>query len=77
MIRNKAELKSKITEKMENKATEFIENLDLADEDFTIDTIEDIMMRFNEETNQITIETVNETIASFDESKIIAKKKKK
>jgi len=77
MIKNKAELKRRIKEKLENKATEFIDELDLSEEEFTIDTIEDIMMRFNDETNQIMIETVNETIASFDETNIISKKKKK
>ena len=77
MIKNKSELRRKIKEKLENKATEFIDDLDLPDEEFTIDVIEDIMMRFNEETNQIIIETVNETIASFDETNIISKKKKK
>ena len=77
MIKNKAELKIKINEKLEEKASDFIDNLDLSDEEFTIETIEDIMMRFSKETNQIMIEAVNETLSLFDESKIIAKKKKK
>jgi lipoate-protein ligase A len=77
MIKNKSELKQKIKEKLEMKASEFIDNLELSEEDFTIEAIEDIMMRFSKETNQIMIEAVNETLSSFDESKIIAKKKKK
>jgi hypothetical protein len=77
MIKNKAELKNRISEKLERKATDFIEDLDLPDEEFTIETIEDIMMNFSKETNQIMIEAVNEALASFDESNIIAKKKKK
>ena len=77
MIKNKSELKQKINEKLEMKASEFIDNLELSEEDFTIEAIEDIMMRFSKETNQLMIEAVNETLSLFDESKIIAKKKKK
>ena len=78
MIKNNDELKRKLKEKLDKKAEEFIDGLNITnDEDFTIDTIEYIMTRFNEETNQIVIDSVNEAIASFDEKKIIDKKNKK
>ena len=75
MLKNKEDLKQKLREKLNKKAEEFIEDLDI--EEFTIDTIEDIMSRFNTESKQIVIDTVNDSIASFDEKKIIDKKNKK
>ena len=75
MLKNKEELKQSLKKKLDKKADEFIDNLDI--EEFTIDTIEGIMTRFNLESNQIVIDTVNEAIASFDEKKIINKKNKK
>lgn len=79
MIKNNDKLKEQVKEKLDRKAEEFIDDLNISSEteDFTIDTIEDIMTRFNKEANQIVIDAVNEAIASFDEKKIIAKKKKK
>ena len=76
MIKNKTELKRKIKEELNQRADELIESLDGGEEEFTIDTIEDIMTRFNAESKQIAIDTVNEVIASFDEDKIINKKNK-
>jgi len=75
MIKNREELKEKIKKSLEEKAEKFIEELNMSDEEFTIDAIEDIMTRFTEDTNQIMLESVNEAIASFDESQIISKKK--
>ncbi|MCL2522766.1 MAG: hypothetical protein FWE36_07920 [Erysipelotrichales bacterium] len=77
MIKNTEELKRKIKEKLNQKADAFIDSLEKQSdtEDFTIDTIEDIMTRFNEDSHKMVIDTVNEVIASFDEKKIIAKKK--
>ena len=79
MIRNGEELKKRVKEKLDKRADEFIDNLTITSEteEFTIDTIEDIMTRFNKEANQIIIDSVNEAIASFDEKNIIAKKNKK
>ena len=79
MIRNKDELKEKIKKELDKKAEEFVDNLaDTSEtEEFTIDTIEEIMTRFNSESKQIIIETVNEAISSFDEKEIINKKNKK
>ena len=79
MIKNSKELKEKIRKKLDEKAKELIDNLDkVSDTDeFTIDTIEDIMTRFNVESKQITLETINEAINSFDEKKIIDKKNEK
>jgi len=76
MIKNTEELKAKIRQRLDEKANELIENLGLSSEsdEFTIDTIEDLMTRFNAESKQITLETINEAIASFDESRIITKK---
>ena len=76
MIRNSEDLKAKIRQRLDEKANELIENLDLSSEsdEFTIDTIEDLMTRFNAESKQITLETINEAISSFDESRIIKKK---
>ena len=78
MIKNRKELKQEIKKRLDQKADELIDNLDLTSntEDFTIDTIEDIMTRFNTESKQIALDTVNEVIASFDENKIIGKKNK-
>jgi len=78
MIKNKEELKSKIKEELDKKSEEMINSLDNSeDEDFTIDTIEDVMTRFHIESKQIVIDTINEAIASFDEKEIISKKNKK
>ena len=77
MLKNKEKLKIKVKEKLDLKAEELIDSMDCPDEEFTIDTIEDIMTRFNLETNQIVIDAVNEAIALFDEKKIITKKNKK
>ena len=77
MLKNKEELKIKVKEKLNKKAEELIDSMDCENEDFTIDTIEDIMTRFNTESKQIVIDTVNEAIASFNEKKIIDKKNKK
>ena len=74
MLKNKEELKKKVKEKLDKKADELIESMDCSDEEFTIDTIEDIMTRFNLDSRQIVVDTVNEAIASFDEKKIIDKK---
>ena len=70
-------LKNKIKEKLDKKAEELIEAMDCSDEEFNIDTIEDIMTRFNDESKEIVIETINEAVASFDEKEIINKKNKK
>ena len=51
-----------------------INSLDSRDEEFSIDTIEDIITRFNTESKQIVVETINEAIAPFDEKEIITKK---
>ena len=77
MIKNKEELKKKVKENLDRKADELIESMDCEDEEFTIDTIEDIMTRFNKDSKQIVIESINEAIASFDESRIIDKKNRK
>jgi len=77
MIKNKEELKKKVKEALDKKAEEMVESLDCGEDDFTIDTIEDIMTRFNNDSKQIVIDTVNEAIASFDEKDIINKKNKK
>lgn len=77
MIKNKEELKKEIKEKLEKKAESLVESMDCSDEEFTIENIENIMSRFNLETRQIAIDTINEAIASFDESKIIDKKNKR
>jgi hypothetical protein len=78
MLKNKEELRAKIKENLDKKADAFIDNLDSTSDtdEFTIDTIEDIMTRFNKESQDIVIASVNEAIASFDESKIITKKNK-
>ncbi|MDD4187409.1 MAG: hypothetical protein PHX04_01365 [Bacilli bacterium] len=78
MIKNKESLKKQIKEKLDIKADELIESMDCCDgEEFIIDSIEDIMTRFNVDSKQIVIDTVNEAISSFDENKIINKKNKK
>lgn len=76
MIKNKDDLKEKIKNKLNRKAEEFVDKLVSASDtdEFTIDTIEEIMTRFNSESKQIIIETVNGTISSFDEREIINKK---
>jgi predicted house-cleaning noncanonical NTP pyrophosphatase (MazG superfamily) len=74
MIRNKEDLKKQVKEKLDKRADELIDSMDCNEEDFTIDTIEDIMTRFNADSKQIVVETINESIASFDEKKIINKK---
>ena len=70
-------MKNQVKLKLDRKAEELIDSMDCSDEEFTIDTIEDIMTRFNAESKQIVIDTINEAIASFDEKKIITKKNKK
>ena len=77
MIRNKEELKREIKLKLEKKADELVESMDCDDEQFTIDAIESIMTKFNLESKQIAIDTVNDAIASFDERNIISKKNRK
>ena len=77
MIRNKEELKREIKLKLEKKAYELVESMDCDDEQFTIDAIESIMTKFNLESKQIAIDTVNDAIASFDERNIISKKNRK
>ena len=77
VIKNKNELKIKVKEKLDKKANELIDSIDCSDEDFNIDTIEDIMTRFNVDSKQIVLDTINEAIASFDEKKIIDKKNRK
>ena len=74
MIKNSTELKICLKAKLDKKADELIDSMNCDDEEFTIDTIEDIMTRFNVDTKQIVVDTVNEAIASFDERKIIVKK---
>ena len=79
MIKNHKEIQQKIREQLSEKANKLIENLnDSSDsEEFTIDTIEDLMTRFNRESNEIVLDTINEAINSFDEKKIIEKKNEK
>ena len=79
MIKNSEGLRNKIKENLNQKADAFIDRIiETSDtNDFTIDSIEDLMIRFNSETNEIVLNTVNEAIASFDEKKIISKKNKK
>lgn len=79
MLKNKEELEEKIEKELQIKAKQLIAELDETSgtSSFTIDTIEDIMTRFNSETNQIVLDTITQAIASFDESEIIKKKKKK
>jgi len=55
MLKNTEELKIKIKESLEKKAEKFIDDLNMSEDDFTIDAIEDIMIRFNEETNNVRI----------------------
>ena len=76
MIKNIDKLKKRVKENLEKRANDFIENLGITSktENFTIDTIEDIMTKFNKEANEISIDAVNKAIASFDERKIIEKK---
>ena len=75
MLKNNDELKQKLREELSKRADEFIDDLDT--EEFTIDTIEDIMTRFSAESKEIMIDTVNDSIASFDEKEIINKKNEK
>ena len=78
MIKNKEKIKHEIKKKLDKKAHELIHGLDdLADEEFTIDAIEEIMCKFERESKEIMIATVNEAIASFDERRIIKKKNNK
>lgn len=79
MIKNKEELKEKIKKELNKKAEEFVDNIMLSSDtdEFTIDTIEEIMTKFNSDSKQITIDTVNEALSSFDEKEIISKKNKK
>ena len=77
MLKNSKEVGERIGKKLQEKAKELIRELDETIEimDFTIDSIEDIMTRFNSETNQILLDTVSQAIESFDEREIINKKK--
>jgi hypothetical protein len=79
MIKNQKELRDTVKERLCKKADELIDGLieSSSGEEFTIDTIEDLMTRFNLDSKEITLETINEVIASFDERKIIKKKNKK
>ena len=77
MIKNTHELKEQIKARLSRKAEEFVDELSITSttENFNIDTIEDIMTRFDTEADQIVIDTVNRAISSFDEREIIEKKK--
>lgn len=79
MLKNKEELEAKIEKELQQKAKQLIKELDETSDttNFTIDTIEDMMTKPNSETNQIVLDTVTGALASFDESEIIKKKKKK
>lgn len=78
MIRNNDKIKLEIKKKLNKKADELIDGLDhLADEEFTINTIEEIMGKFEKESKDIMITSVNEAIASFDERRVIKKKNNK
>lgn len=79
MIKNKEDLKEKIREQLNKKAEDFVDNIVKTSdtEEFTIDTIEELMTKFNLESKEIVIDTVNKAIDSFDEKEIINKKNKK
>ena len=77
MIKNKKELQSALEKGLQEKARKFVEDLDMKDEEFTIDNIESIISRFHKETDEIILKTVSDVIENFDETKIIAKKKER
>jgi len=77
MLLNKKKLEKALERELQSKARKFVEDLDMEEDDFTIDNIENIMSKFHKETDEIIIKTVSDVIESFDETKIIAKKKQK
>lgn len=63
--------------KSEKKINQFIDELQEISQgkEFTIDNIELLMTKYNKESKQDLIESIDNIISNFDESKIIEEKK--
>ncbi len=79
MIKNKAEYKKKLVERLTQKAEEYVEEMDRKsnNEFYPIDVIERDLVNIQKESTRIFQETTEELLNSVDEEEEIKKKKRK
>jgi len=77
LIRDTNKIKEEMLKKSEKKINQFIDELQEISQgkEFTIDNIELLMTKYNKESKQDLIESIDNIISNFDESKIIEEKK--
>ena len=77
LIKDVEELEQKMMENSNQKIKQFVGELNELSigEGFTIDNIELLMTKYNQEAKQDLLESVNDLVSHYDETKIIKEKK--
>lgn len=77
MIKNVDKIKKKMLKQSKEQIETFVDELQKLSEnkEFTIDNIENLMTKFNRESKNNLIDSVDTSLAKFDESKLIEEKK--
>ena len=77
MIKDVEKLEKEMLEQAEIRIKKFIKELDelSVGEDFTINNIELLMTKYNKESKDDLIGSVNDLVSKYDETKIIMEKK--